>query len=51
MYDLAVPEEQREQVALVINKFAMSVSLAATTGVLSQLNNLDLISVNVKGLK
>jgi hypothetical protein len=51
MDDLAVPEEQREQVALVINKFAMSVSLAATTGVLSQLNNLDLISINVKGFK
>jgi hypothetical protein len=49
--DLAVPEEQREQVAMVINKFAMSVSLAATTGILSQLNSLDLISVNVKGLK
>jgi hypothetical protein len=46
--EMNVPEEQREAISAVINKFAMGISLGATTGILSQLVDHGLVHLNVR---
>ena len=46
--EMNVPEEQREAISAVINKFAMGISLGATTGILSQLVDHGFVRLNVR---
>lgn len=46
--EMNVPEEQREAISAVINKFAMGISLGATTGILSQLVDHGFVTLNVR---
>jgi hypothetical protein len=46
--EMNVPDEHKEQMSAVINKFAMGISLGATTGILSQLVDQNLIAINVR---
>ena len=46
--EMNAPEEQKEAISAVINKFAMGISLGAATGILSQLVDHGFVNLNVR---
>jgi hypothetical protein len=46
--EMNAPEEQKEAISAVINKFAMGISLGAATGILSQLVDHGFVTLNVR---